>query len=157
MSGIYGVVSKNDCIRDLFYGTDYHTHLGTEYGGIAVLGKKGFIRQIHNISQSQFKSKFYEDSRHMPGNMGIGVISSFTEQPIYLNSRFGPFCIVTNGFIENAQSLADMLLSKGVSFSEVAKGPVNVTELIAKLIVDGDSFVDGIERAFDMAWDAIKL
>jgi len=147
MSGIFGVVSKNDCVRDLFYGTDYHSHLGTEYGGMAVLGEK-FTRQIHNISQSQFKSKFYEDSKHMAGNKGIGVISAFDEQPIYLNSRFGPFCIVTNGFIENADELAAGLLRKGVSFSEVTKGSVNVTELIAKLIVDGDSLVDGIEKMF---------
>ena len=75
MSGIFGVVAKNDCVRDLFYGTDYHSHLGTEYGGMAVLGET-FTRQIHNISQTQFKSKFYDDYKHMRGSSGIGVISA---------------------------------------------------------------------------------
>ena len=99
MSGIFGVVSKSDCAETLLYGTDYHSHLGTEFGGLAVLSDK-FTRQIHNISQSQFKSKFYDDSKQMPGNKGIGVISALDEQPIYLNSRFGPFCLVTSGLIE---------------------------------------------------------
>ena len=86
MSGIFGVVSKGDCTETLFYGTDYHSHLGTEYGGMAILGED-FTRQIHNISQGQFKSKFYDDYKHMKGNKGIGVISAFEEQPIYLNSN----------------------------------------------------------------------
>lgn len=148
MSGIFGIASKKDCVRDLFYGTDYHSHLGTEFGGLAVLGSK-FTRQIHNISQTQFKSKFYEDSRSMAGNIGIGVISAHDEQPIYINSKFGPFCIVTNGFIENAESLSSELMRRGVSFSEVTKGAVNVTELIAKIIVEGDSILNGIENVFD--------
>jgi len=148
MSGIFGVVSKGDCGRDLLYGTDYHSHLGTEYGGMAVLGRT-LSRHIHNISHSQFKSKFYEDSRHMPGTMGIGVISASDEQPIYLNSKFGPFCVVMNGCVNNADQLAAGLLSRGVSFSEVSKNTVNATELMAKLIVEGDDIVDGIERAFD--------
>ena len=109
MGGFFGVVSKNDCVSDLFYGTDYHSHLGTEYGGVAVLGKN-FTRRIHNLSESQFKSKFVDDYDVMQGNKGIGVISDFDEQPIYLNSRFGPFCIVTSGFVENAEELAESLL-----------------------------------------------
>ncbi|MBU1038516.1 MAG: amidophosphoribosyltransferase, partial [Candidatus Omnitrophica bacterium] len=156
MSGIFGVASKHDCVRDLFYGTDYHSHLGTEFGGMAVLGKK-FTRQIHNISQTQFKSKFYEDSRLMSGTKGIGVISAHDEQPIYINSRFGPFCIVTNGFIENAEKLAAGLMDRGVSFSEVTKGSVNITELIAKLIVEGSSIVSGIEKMFEMIEGSCSL
>ncbi|MBN1384263.1 MAG: amidophosphoribosyltransferase [Elusimicrobia bacterium] len=148
MSGIFGVVSKGDCTETLFYGTDYHSHLGTEYGGMAVLGKD-FTRQIHNIGQSQFKSKFYEDYIKMKGNKGIGVISADDEQPIYLRSKFGPFCIVTNGFIENTQYLMNDLLKKGISFSEVSKDSVNSTELIAKLINQGSNLVDGIEKMFD--------
>ena len=148
MSGICGVVSKNDCVQDLFYCTDYHSHLGTEYGGIAVLGED-FQRQIHKISQSQFKSKFYEDYQHMQGNKGIGVISAQDEQPMYLNSRFGPFCLVTNGFIENTQELTAELLGKGVSFAEVSKGLVNQTELVAKLINQGKNLIAGIENVFD--------
>jgi amidophosphoribosyltransferase len=147
MSGIFGVVAKKDCMGDLFYGTDYHSHLGTEYGGMAVLGKS-FNRQIHNISQTQFKSKFYEDYKHMEGNKGIGAISDFDEQPIYLNSKFGPFCIVTAGLIENKEALSAALLKKGVSFSEVTKGDTNTTELIAKLINEGSSIIDGIQKMF---------
>jgi len=147
MSGIFGVASKNNCTETLFYGTDYHSHLGTEYGGIAVLGED-FTRQIHNLGQSQFKSKFYDDYRRMRGNKGIGVISDFDEQPIYLNSKFGPFCIVTCGFIENAERLAEELLKKGISFSEVSNRAVNSPELIAKLINQGDDLIDGIENMF---------
>jgi amidophosphoribosyltransferase len=147
MSGVFGVVSKENCGDILFYGTDYHSHLGTEFGGMAVLGEK-FTRQIHNISQSQFKSKFFEDYKHMKGNKGIGVISAFDEQPMYLNSEFGPFCIVTTGLIENVEVLRDGLLKSGASLSEMSRGPVNVTELIAKLITQGKDLVDGIEKMF---------
>lgn len=148
MSGIFGVVSKNDCTETLFYGTDYHSHLGTQYGGMAILGKD-FMRQIHDISQTQFKSKFYEDYQRMKGNKGIGVISALDEQPIYLNSKFGTFCIVTNGLIENTDELTRELLERGISFSEVSKGAVNTTELIAKLINQGDDLIDGMEKMFD--------
>ncbi|MDD4939252.1 MAG: amidophosphoribosyltransferase [Candidatus Omnitrophica bacterium] len=148
MSGIFGVSSKNDCSNILFYGTDYHTHLGTEYGGMAIFGDD-FARHIHNISHSQFKSKFYEDYRHMRGNMGIGVISDSDEQPIYLNSKLGPFCLVTMGLIDNKEELVLKLLDEGVSFTEMTRGTVNSTELIAKLINKGDSIVDGIEKMFE--------
>lgn len=147
MSGIFGVVSKEDCGEILLYGTDYHTHLGTEYGGMTILGD-GFNRQIHNISHSQFKSKFFEAAKIMKGNCGIGVISDFDEQPIYLNSKFGPFSIVVSGFIENKEEIALELLKKGFSFSEVTKGGVNQVELVAKLITQGDTIVKGIEHIF---------
>jgi len=147
MSGIFGVVSKGNCVETLFYGTDYHSHLGTEFGGMAVLGD-GFSRHIRDISQSQFKSKLFDDYKGMNGNKGIGVISDLDEQPIYLNSKFGPFSIVTNGIVENAEELADQLLQKGISFSEVSKRVVNVTELTAKLISQGNNIVDGIEKMF---------
>lgn len=156
MSGIFGVVSKKNCTDILFYGTDYHSHLGTEYGGLAVLGDD-FARQIHNISQSQFKAKFYDDIRAMKGNKGIGVISAFEEQPIYLNSKFGAFCVVMNGLIENANELADKLMGKGISFSEFRKGNVNQTELVAKLINQGKSVVDGIENVFDSITGSCSL
>jgi len=149
MSGFFGVVSKTNCINHLFYGTDYHSHLGTEYGGMALLGDE-FDRRIHVIGQSQFKSKFYDDLERMNGKMGIGVISDRDEQPIYLNSKFEPFCIVTNGFIENANELADGLKKKGISFSEVSHGSVNMTELVAKLIVQGKDLIDGIEKMFNV-------
>ncbi|MFH1594513.1 MAG: amidophosphoribosyltransferase [Candidatus Omnitrophota bacterium] len=156
MSGIFGVISKKDCIEPLLYGTDYHTHLGTEYGGMAVLGKD-FVRQIHSIQQNQFKSKFYDDLKRMKGNKGIGVISDSDEQPIYLNSRFGPFCIVTMGLIENKEELMHGLLDKGVSFSEITNGSVNFTELVAKLINQGKDIVDGIEKMLDVIQGSCSL
>ena len=147
MSGIFGVVSKEDCASILMYGTDYHSHMGTEYGGMAVLGEE-FQRQIHNISHSQFKSKFFEDMRRMKGNKGIGVISDSNEQPMYLNSRFGPFCIVTSGLIDNTGVLARELMDAGVSFSEMCSDSINVTELVAKIICTGKDLVDGINEVF---------
>ncbi len=148
MSGIFGVVSKDDCSETLFYGTDYHSHLGTEYGGMAVLGKD-FMRQIHALNQSQFKSKFFNDYKKMQGNKGIGVVSALDEQPIYLNSKFGPFCLATNGIVENEDDLTAALLEKGISFSEVSKKTVNTTELIAKLINQGTDLINGIEKMFN--------
>lgn len=157
MSGIFGVVSKGDCIDILFYGTDYLSHLGTEFGGIAVLGKE-FRREIHSIAQSQFKSKFYEHYRdHLEGNKGIGVVTSGDEQPIYMLSRFGAFCLVTTGFIENADELAARLLAKGFTFSEVSKRSVNQTELAAKLITQGEDIVDGIKQLFDVIEGSCSL
>ncbi len=148
MSGIFGVVSKADCAEILLYGTDYHSHLGTEYGGIAILGRE-FTRHIHDLRQSQFKSKFFEGYRQMEGGKGIGVISALEEQPIYQNSRFGPFCLVTNGVVENDEELAARLLKRGISFSEVSRRAVNMTELVAKLISQGTDLVDGIEKMFE--------
>lgn len=156
MSGIFGVVSKGNCADMLFYGTDYHSHLGTQYGGMAVLGE-GFTRQIHDLSQSQFKSKFFPDLGRMQGNKGIGVISALDEQPIYLNSRFGPFCLATSGFVENSEELAAAMLKKGASFSEVSPRAVNNTELIAKLITQGTDLVDGIERVFELIEGSCSL
>lgn len=150
MSGIFGVVSRKDCTETLFYGTDYHSHLGTQYGGLAVLGDR-FNRQIHNLSQHQFKSKFFDDTKHLKGNKGIGVISALDEQPIYLNSRFGEFCIASNGFIENLEELAGRLMAEGISFTEVGQaGWVNITELIGKLIVREKDLLSGIEKMFNL-------
>lgn len=156
MSGLFGVVSQEDCVETLFYGTDYQSHMGTEYGGLAVLGKK-FTRQIHNISQDQFKSKFYTDSNRIKGNKGIGVISAFNEQPIFLNSCFGPFCIATTGLVENSEELVDGLMKKGISFSEVSREQVNTTELIAKLITQGNNIIDGIEKMFKVIDGSVSL
>jgi amidophosphoribosyltransferase len=156
MSGIFGVVSKGDCVETLFYGTDYHSHLGTEYGGMAILGED-FSRQIHNVSQSQFKSKFFDVYGRMKGNKGIGVISALDEQPIYLNSKFGPCCVATNGIVENSDELAARLLEKGISFSEVSKKTVNTTELVAKLINQGKDLIDGIEKMFSVIEGSCSL
>lgn len=147
MSGVFGVFSKGDCSNDLYFGTDYHSHLGTQFAGLAVWGKD-LQRKIHSIKGSQFKAKFYEDYKTMPGNKGIGVISAVDEQPIVIHSKFGPFAIVTNGFIDNADKLAQELYEEGRSFSEVNDGKVNPTELIAKLILNGKDIVSGIEYMF---------
>ncbi|MDP2938290.1 MAG: hypothetical protein Q8N72_03540 [Candidatus Omnitrophota bacterium] len=148
MSGIFGVVAKDDCLVDLFYGTDYHSHLGTQFGGLAVYKDGELERKIHDIRGSQFKTKFYEEYKNMRGNKGIGVISARDEQPIYVNSKFGPFVIATNGFIDNAQELAKGLYKDGQSFSEVTEGRVNLTELVAKMIIRGKTLVVGIEKMF---------
>ncbi|MFH1858284.1 MAG: amidophosphoribosyltransferase [Candidatus Omnitrophota bacterium] len=156
MSGIFGIVSKGPCADLLFYGTDYHSHLGTEYGGMAVLGED-FTRQIHRISQTQFKSKFDENHKRMEGNKGIGVISDLDAQPVYLSSKFGPFCIAVTGLIENKDALVEDLLKKGISFSEVTNGSANSVELVAKLINQGDDIIDGIEKMFDAIEGSISL
>jgi amidophosphoribosyltransferase len=148
MSGIFGVVSKEHCKEYLFYGTDYHSHLGNQFAGLAVFNSE-LKRKIHDIRGSQFKAKFYEDYKHLDGAMGIGVISAKDEQPIVMNSKFGTFAIVTNGFIDNSKELARELFKKGHSFSEVTDGKVNLTELAAKLIISGSSIPDGIERLFE--------
>ncbi len=156
MSGVVGVVSSEQCARTLFYGIDYHSHLGTQFGGMAVLGTE-FRRQIHNITRTQFKSKFYDDYHHMQGHAGIGVISDHDEQPMYLDSRFGPFCIVTTGLITNKAALKERLFERGISFSEVSRDQVNATELVAKLISLGDNLIDGIERMFDLIEGSCSL
>ncbi len=148
MSGLFGVVSKEEnCVQTLFYGTDYHSHLGTEFGGLAVLGDK-FHHKIHDISQGQFKSKFFDDYHRMRGHKGIGVISDGAEQPIFTHSRFGSFFIVTAGFIENKEDLIQEMLENGLSFSEPSRGGINATELVAKLITQGNDLIDGIEKMF---------
>lgn len=147
MGGIFGIVSRKDCSEDLFYGTDYLSHLGTEYGGLVVFGEK-IARKIHTLRQSQFKSKFYDDYKDMHGNSGLGVISPNEVQPVCLDSKFGPFCICTTGLIQNAEELANELHEKGVSFSEITETGVNSTELVAKLIAEGKSIREGINHMF---------
>ncbi len=148
MSGLFGIVSSRPYPEILFYGTDYHSHLGGEYGGLAVWGRR-IMRKIHDIGQDQFKSKFDNDYRKMIGNKGIGVISAKDAQPIYLNSKFGPFVICNDGLVENVKELAGELYSQGISFSELTEdGSVNTPELIAKLINQGENIIDGIELVF---------
>jgi amidophosphoribosyltransferase len=148
MSGIFGVVSRDDCSSTLFYGTDYHSHMGTEYGGIVVLGNR-FHRSIHDITQSQFKSKFVDEYKQMQGRMGIGVISDRDPQPLIVGSRFGTFAIVTAGLIENLEFLGSELLREGHSFGEMTGTGINSVELVAKLINGGSDLLDGIEKMFD--------
>lgn len=157
MSGIFGVVAKDSCQDDLFYGTDYHSHLGTQFAGLAVWSNNEIVRKIHDIRGSQFKSKFYADYKNMPAKFGIGVISAKDEQPICVHSKFGAFAIVINGFIENAEELAQELYKDGQSFSEVTDGSVNLPELVAKLIIRGKNLVDGIEKMFSKIQGSCSL
>ena len=148
MSGVFGVVSEKNCVSDLFYGVDYQSHLGTQYGGIAIFCGKRIYRQIHDISQSQFKSKFFEDYKKSEGRYGIGVISDSDAQPMFLNTKFGSFAICMTGLIENTRELIAELHKKECSFSETEDGAPNVVEVIAKLISMGDDVVSGIEHMF---------
>ncbi len=157
MSGIFAVAARNNFGEDLFYGTDYHSHLGTQFAGLAVLSGGEIIRKIHDIRGSQFKAKFHEDYQKMRVSCGIGVISAKDEQPILIHSKFGPFAIVVNGFVENAEELAEKLYKEGQSFSEVTDGTVNLPELIAKLIIRGKDIADGIESMFSQIEGSCSL
>ncbi len=149
MGGIFGVVSKDDCMKTLFYGTDYHSHLGTENAGLAVHGTEGFKNAIHSISQAQFKSRFFDDYKNMKGTMGIGAIDDEAPQPLVVRSRFGTFAIAATGMITNKEVLTKSLMNEGSSFGEMTGGGINTVELVAKLINKGENLVDGIKRMQD--------
>lgn len=149
MGGLYGVASKQDCVTDLFYGTDYHSHLGTVRGGMAVRNSGGFMRFIKDITNAQFRSKFEGDLDKMHGSLGIGVISDYEDQPLIIGSHLGPYALVTVGRIENLDELADNVLRRGAHFSEMAGGAINPTELVATLINRESTFEDGIRHAQD--------
>jgi amidophosphoribosyltransferase len=148
MSGIFGIVSKKDCAATLLYGTDYHSHMGTEYGGMAVWGDR-FYRSIHDISKAQFKSKFFDDSKDMRGRLGIGVISDKDPQPLIISSKFGTFAIASVGLVENVNELSSELLRSGESFGEMSSGRFNSVELIAKLITRGQTLTKGVKGVYD--------
>ncbi len=148
MGGVFGVLSADDCVLDLFYGTDYHSHLGTLRGGLAVLGEKGFNRVIHNIATTQFRSKFEDDIPRMAGRTGIGCISDTEDQPLIINSHLGKYAIVTVGRINNTEQLVQEAFGKRIThFSEMSRGEINPTELVATLINKGASFTEGIRLA----------
>jgi len=148
MGGLFGVVSKEDCVLDLFYGTDYHSHLGTMRGGLAVRNAGGFTRFIHDITNAQFRSKFEDDVARMKGSRGIGVISDYEDQPLLIGSHLGLFAIVTVGVVKNAEDLARRTFNeRAAHFSEMSGGEINPTELVATLISQGGTFVEGIQIA----------
>ena len=145
MGGMFGVVSRKDCVTDLFFGIDYHSHLGTKKGGIAVYGENGFNRAIHNISNSPFRTKFENDIKEMSGKMGIGCISDNEPQPLLINCRLGSYAIVSVGRVANMEELIQDAFDNGhTHFLEMSGGEVNQTELIAAMINQKDTYVDGI-------------
>jgi len=146
MGGLFGIASRQDCVKDLFYGTDYHSHLGTRRAGLAVVNEKGFTRSIHSIESSYFRSKFEPDLTIFQGNMGIGVISDTDSQPLIINSHLGTFGIVTVGKINNLVELGKLAFSQKKYFSETSGYDINPTELIAMLICEQDNFVNGIRH-----------
>lgn len=150
MGGFFGTISKSPCATDLFYGTDYNSHLGTRRGGMVTFDKEaGFTRSIHNLESSYFRTKFEAALPKFVGNSGVGIISDTDAQPIVLNSHLGRFAIVTVAKINNIKELEDELLAKNMHFSELSSGKTNQTELVALLITEGKDFVEGIENVYD--------
>jgi len=148
MGGLFGVVSKTNCVNDIYYGTDYHSHLGTKRGGMAVTNSKGIKRSIHNIQNNYFRTKFEPDLPKLSGKKGIGVISDFDAQPLIISSHLGTFGIVTVGKIDNIEELIARAFSLRKQFSEILTGADNPTEVVASLICEEDSFEAGIQNAF---------
>ncbi|MCY1723561.1 amidophosphoribosyltransferase [Prolixibacteraceae bacterium Z1-6] len=150
MSGFFGSISKHDCVSHVFYGTDYHSHLGTKRAGLAFYNQeKGFQRAIHSLEDGYFRTKFEGDIAGFEGNAGIGIISDTEAQPIVANSHLGKFAITTVSKIGNAEKLEEEFLKRNRTFSETSQGSVNPTELIAMLIADGNDFVAGIENVYN--------
>ena len=148
MGGIFGVVSKQDCVTDLFFGIDFHSHLGTSRGGMAVYSETGFQRAIHNIESAPFRTKFEHDISSMKGSMGIGCISDSEPQPLIIRSHLGNYAITTVGRINNEKELVDLLFQNGFThFLEMSNNRINATELVAALINQKESLVEGIRYA----------
>ena len=147
MGGFFGVASKQDCVFDLFFGTDYHSHLGTRRAGMAVYDQeKGFDRAIHNIENAPFRTKFDKDVNKMQGNLGIGCISDYEPQPLIIRSHHGTFAIATVGKINNKDALVDQLFRNGhAHFLEMSGGEINSTELVASLINQRDNLIEGLQ------------
>lgn len=150
MGGFFGVASKSDCVMHLFFGVDYHSHLGTRRGGMAIYGEEGFQRTIHNIQNSPFRTKFENDVEGFKGNIGIGCISDNEAQPLLVNSHVGSFAICTVGRINNLNELRDECFENGkVQFLEMNKGLLNPTEMVAALINQKKDVIEGLKYAQD--------
>ena len=150
MGGFFGTVSKASCVTDLFYGTDYNSHLGTKRGGLATYdAEEGmFARSIHNLESTYFRTKFEDELDKFKGNVGIGIISDTDPQPIIINSHLGRFAIVTVAKIVNLEEIEAELLSQNMHFAELSSGNTHQTELISLLIIQGKTFVEGIENVY---------
>ena len=149
MGGFFGTVSQSPCVADLFYGTDYQSHLGTKRGGMATCTSNGeFYRKIHNLESTYFRTKFEPELDHFKGESGIGIISDTDAQPMLMNSHLGRFALVTVAKVNNMEELAQEMLEKGMHLSEFSSGKINPTELIALLIIQGKTFREGIENVY---------
>ena len=158
MSGFFGVTSKDDCVFDLFFGIDYHSHLGTRRGGMVVYGENGFDRSIHNIENSPFRTKFDKDIQKMKGNYGIGCISDYEPQPLIVRSHHGTYALTTIGRINNVDEITKKLFENGhIHFLEMSGGDVNPTELVASLINQKDNLIDGMQYALEIVEGSISM
>ena len=158
MGGFFGAASAQDCVFDLFFGIDYHSHLGTKRGGMVVYGEDGFNRAIHNIENSPFRTKFDKDIQKMTGKMGIGCISDYEPQPLLVRSHHGTYAITTISKINNMEELAKMLFESGHShFLEMSGGDINATELIASLINQKKNLIEGIRYALESVDGSVSM
>ncbi len=158
MGGFFGAALKEDCVFDLFYGTDYHSHRGTRRAGMAVLGKDGFNRAIHNIENSPFRTKFTAEVQEMEGYMGIGCISDYDPQPLLVRSHHGTYAIVTVGKINNTDEIVDKIFGNSQThFLEMSGGDINKTELVAALINQKDNMIEGIKFAEEMISGSMSM
>lgn len=158
MGGFFGVTSKQDCVFDLFFGIDYHSHLGTRRGGMAVYGENGFNRSIHNIENSPFRTKFDKDVHEMKGKFGIGCISDYEPQPLIIRSHHGTYALTTVSRINNIHELTKKLFENGhAHFLEMSGGDINATELVAALINQKDNLIEGIKYALDSVEGSVSL
>ena len=150
MGGFFGTISKKECVDDLFYGTDYNSHLGTKRAGLVTFDKElGFSRSIHSLERDYFRSKFEGELHTFHGCQGLGVISDTDPQPIIVNSHLGRYAVVTVAKINNQQEIAEELLSRKMHLSEMSANKLNQTELVALLINMGKSFVEGINMVYE--------
>ena len=158
MSGFFGVASKESCVLDLFFGVDYHSHLGTRRAGMAVHGVDGFQRSIHNIQNSPFRTKFEKDIEEFDGNLGVGCISDNEAQPLLVKSSVGSFAITTVGRINNLEQLKNECFDNGTThFLEMSSGEINPTELVAALISQKDNIVEGIKHAQELIKGSMSI
>ena len=149
MGGFFGTISTKDCVNDLFYGTDYHSHLGTKRAGLVTFdSERGFSRAIHSLERDYFRSKFEDELNEFAGTEGIGVISDTDPQPIIVNSHLGRYAVATVAKINNQREIADELLALRMHLSEMSANKINQTELVALLINMGNTFQDGINRVY---------
>lgn len=158
MGGFFGVASKEDCLFDLFFGTDYHSHLGTRRAGMAVYGENGFDRAIHNIENAPFRTKFDKDMQKMKGYYGIGCISDYEPQPLIVRSHHGTYAITTVSKINNAQEIVDNIFSNNnTHFLEMSGGDINPTELVAAIINQKENIIEGIHYALELVDGSLTL